>query len=88
LLPGNGVAEQKQLVATNLEASRGAIESFVANKGVTRESIWDRVKQTLEVADDKLDTIAAALDLTISPFEHTGIQSVARRVVSRAYGEI
>ena len=40
------------------------------------------------VADDKLDTIAAALDLTTSPFEHTGIQSVARRVISRAYGEL
>lgn len=88
LLPGASLAEQKQLAVSNLDAAKGAIEGFVANRGMTRESIVDRVKGVLEVADDKLDYVAAALDLTTSPFEHTGIQSVARRVVSRAYGEI
>ncbi len=88
LLPGSSIAEQRALAVSNLDAARGTLEGFVANKGLTRESVWDRVKSGLEVADDKLDTIAAALDLTTSPFEHTGIQSVARRVISRAYGEL
>ena len=88
LLPGSSIGEQKKLAMANLDSARGVLEGFVANRGMTREGILARVKETLEVADDKLDYVAAALDLTISPFEHTGIQSVARRVISRAYGEI
>ena len=88
LLPGNSLSEQKQLALSNLNTARGTLEGFVANRGMDRSGVLDRVKGILEVADDKLDFVAAALDLTTSPFEHTGIQSVARRVVSRAYGEI
>lgn len=88
LLPGASAMDQKALVTQNLDAARGAVESFAANRSITRESIWDRVKHVLEVADDKLDYVSAAIDMSTSYFEHTGIQSVARRVVSRAYGEL
>ena len=88
LLPGASVGEQKALALSNLDASRGAVEGFVAARGITREGVFARMKEVLQVADDKLDYVAAALDLTTSPFEHTGIQSVARRVISRAYGEL
>lgn len=88
LLPGASVEEQKALATSNLEASKGAIEGFVASKGITRETAVDRIKSVFDVADDKLDYVAAALDLTTSPFEHTGIQTVARRVIARAYGEL
>lgn len=87
-LPGNSIADQKQLALSNLDAARSAVDGFVQGRGITREGIVERVKSVLEVADDRLDYVAAALDLTTSPFEHTGIQSVARRVVSRAYGEL
>lgn len=88
LLPGGSLGEQKQLALSNLNAARTAVEGFAANRGMNRDGVLERVKHTLEVADDKLDYVAAALDLTISPFEHTGIQSVARRVIARAYGEL
>jgi hypothetical protein len=32
--------------------------------------------------------VAAGIDLVSNHFEHTGIQSVTRRVISLAYGEI
>ena len=55
---------------------------------MSREGLLDRIKGYVDVADAKLDTVAAVLDITTNYFEHTGIQSVARRLVSRAYGEI
>lgn len=88
LLPGASIGEQKALALSNLEGASGAIDGFVSSRNISRDGIVDRVKSALEVADDKLDYVAAALDLTTSPFEHTGIQSVARRVISRAYGEL
>jgi hypothetical protein len=35
-----------------------------------------------------MEYVAAAIDVGTNYFEHTGIQSVSRRLISRAYGEI
>lgn len=86
-LPG-GVADQRDLVLRTVNDSRGHLESIVSSQGVTQETVLAKVREYVSVADDKLDLVAAALDLATNTFEHTGIQTVARRVVSRAYGEI
>lgn len=88
LLPGANVDAKRDLILGNLEASKSHIESVVAAKGLTQQSVFQRIKGTLDVGESKLDYVAAALDLGTSYFEHTGIQTVTRRLVSRAYGEI
>lgn len=57
-------------------------------KGITQQNVFQRIKGVIDVGENKLDYVAAALDLGTSYFEHTGIQTVTRRLVSRAYGEI
>jgi hypothetical protein len=86
-LPGS-VAEQRDTIKRNVEESRGHLESMVADRGITQEGVMAKVKEYVAIADDKLDVVAAALDLGTNTFEHTGIQTVARRVVQRAYSEI
>lgn len=88
LLPGANVDAKRELILGNLQASKSHIESFVAAKGITQQSVFQRIKGSLDVGESKLDYVAAALDLGTSYFEHTGIQTVTRRLVSRAYGEI
>ena len=86
-LPG-GLAEQRDTIKKNLEESRGHLEGMVASHGISQETVLAKVKEYVSIADDKLDLAAAALDLATNTFEHTGTQTVVRRVVSRAYGEI
>ncbi len=38
--------------------------------------------------DGKLDYAAAFLDMTTDYFEHTGIQSIARSLITRAMSEV
>jgi hypothetical protein len=40
------------------------------------------------VSDSKLDYLAAFLDVTTNYYEHTGTQTLARRLIERAYAEI
>ena len=87
LLPG-GEGEQRQLLQTTVEQASAPMQAFVDQKGVTREGLLERLRHVIDVADDKLDYVAAALDMTTNYFEHTGIQSVSRKLISRAYGEI
>jgi hypothetical protein len=86
-LPG-GIAEQRDTLKRNIEESSGHLTSMVNSQGITQETVLARVREYVAIADDKLDVAAAALDLGTNTFEHTGIQTVARRVVTRAYGEI
>lgn len=87
-LPGGGVAEKRALLSQGVTASASVLSDFVAQKGVTREGILGKVQDVLGNVEGKLDYVAAALDATTSVFEHTGVQTVARRVVTRAYGEV
>lgn len=87
-LPGSGVSEKRDLLMQNLDASRDHIASFASSKGIEQGDLFQRIRRYIDVADHGLDYVAAALDLGTNVFEHTGIQSVARRVISRAYGEI
>lgn len=86
-LPGD-IAQKKQLLEANVESSGARLEAFASERNMTRDGLLERVRGYVDVADDKLDVLAAALDLATNTFEHTGIQTVARRIVSRAYGEI
>ena len=86
-LPGS-LEDKRQLVKRTLQESSTKIDELVQGRGMTREGLLDRVKGYLDVSDDKLDYVAAALDVSTNYFEHTGVQTVARRLVSRAYGEI
>ncbi len=87
-LPGGGLFEKKQLVTDNVKSAEGFIGSFVSERGLTHEAVIGRVKEFLDVNEDRLDYASAILDMSTNYFLHTGTQSVARRVITRAYGEI
>jgi hypothetical protein len=86
-LPGD-IAAKKNLLLGTLDGAAGHLTQMVQDKAISQEGILARVREYVEVADDKLDMVAAALDMSTNYFEHTGIQTVARRVVTRAYGEL
>jgi hypothetical protein len=86
-LPGD-IAQQRDTLRANLESAGGQLKAFAGEREMSQESLVSKVREYVEVADDKLDLLAASLDMTTNVFEHTGVQTVARRIVSRAYGEI
>lgn len=87
-LPGGDLADKATLIRSTIEQTSGNISNFVAEKGVEQQDVFQRIKAYVDVGDNALDYMSAALDLSTNYFEHTGIQSVSRRLISRAYGEI
>lgn len=86
-LPGSA-ADQKDIVTKNLESSGEYIQDFVKDNGISQDSLLDKVRGFVDVSEGKLDYLSAVLDMSTNYYEHTGIQTVARQVISRAYGEI
>lgn len=86
-LPGD-LAQQRDTIKGTLDSACGTFDGLVGQHGITQDAVLEHIKQYLAIADEKLDLAAAALDLATNPFEHTGIQTVTRRVITRATSEI
>lgn len=64
------------------------MSNFVASKNLTPEKVANNLQGFIEVADDKLDYLGAFLDVSTNYYEHTGTQTLARRLIERAVAEI
>ncbi|HYO95197.1 MAG TPA: hypothetical protein VER33_11830 [Polyangiaceae bacterium] len=87
-LPGGGTAEKKAKVTGNVRAVEGYVKGVVADRQMTHPGVLAKIKGFIDVNEERLDYLASIIDLSTSYFLHTGTQSVARRAITRAYGEI
>ena len=85
LIPGDNKAG---FIGESFSAVKGWMSDLIDNVGLSRSALTDRFGGFIDFADDKLDYLAAFLDSSTNYFEHTGIQTVARKVIERAYEDI
>lgn len=88
MIPGDNPAKQMGFIKEGVGGVQGWMKGFVQDKKLTPDSITERLRGTLGGLESKGDWLAAAADMTTNYYEHTGIQSVARSLISRAAAEI
>ena len=74
-------------ISETFGAVQGWMDNLVGSVGLTPESIFDKIGGFIDFSDDALDVVAAFLDQTTNYFQHTGTQSVARKLIQRAAEE-
>lgn len=87
-VPGNKTADQLTFIGASFESVKGWMGDFVESKGITPQSVVANLKTFVDVADDKMDYFGAFLDISTNYYEHTGIQTLSRRLIERAVAEI
>ena len=88
LVPGGESKGQLAFVQRSMGSVKDWMADFTAAHDLTPVKVLSGLKGFLDVADDRLEYVAAFLDLTTNYFEHTGTQSVARSLIERAVNEI
>ncbi len=88
LIPGGNPADKLGFVKESFGSVQGWMSNFVADRGLTPEKVVKNLQSFVDISDDKLDYVAAFLDMTTNYYTHTGVQTLARRLVERAYAEI
>jgi hypothetical protein len=88
MIPGGQTQEQLGLIQKSIGSVGTWMDDFTRNHGLTQGKVLGGLKSFLDVTDDRLDYLAAFLDLTTNYYEHTGIQTVARSLIERAVNEI
>lgn len=88
LIPGDGLKNQIGFLQKSLEAMTGFVPKFVTENNITQGRVLESVKRISDKYEGSLDYIASVLDMTTDYFEHTGTQTVARQLITRAVSEI
>ena len=88
LIPGRNSAQQLNFIGESFGSVTGWMTGFVDQHEVTPEKLLTKLRGFMEVTDDKLDYLAAFIDMSTNYYEHTGTQTLARRLIERAVSEV
>ncbi|GET37120.1 hypothetical protein [Microseira wollei] len=88
MIPGGSVNDKIGFINQSFGAMQGWMGNFVNSHHITQQGLLINLQKYMDIADSKLDYVAAFLDMTTNYYEHTGTQTVARRVIERAAREI
>ena len=88
VIPGGNSTAKLNFIGESFDSVKGWMGNLVASRDLTPQKVVNNIQSFVEVADDKLDYLAAFLDMTTNYYEHTGTQTLARRLIERAVAEI
>lgn len=87
-IPGNNSAGKLDFIGQSFDSVKGWMGGLVTTHNLTPDKVLGNIRKFVDITDDKLDYLAAFIDMSTNYYEHTGTQSLARRLIERAMAEI
>jgi hypothetical protein len=87
-IPGNNPASKLNFIGESFDSVKGWMNDLVVSRDLTPQKVASQLQNLIEFTGDKLDYLAAFLDVATNYYEHTGTQTLARRLIERAVAEI
>jgi hypothetical protein len=87
-IPGGNDSSKLNFIGESFDSVKGWMSNLVVSHDLTPQKVAHNLQNFMDVADDKLDYLAAFLDVATNYYEHTGTQTLARRLIERAVAEI
>lgn len=87
-IPGNNAGSKLNFIGESFDSVKGWMGNLVASNNLTPQKVVSNLQNFTQIADDKLDYLAAFLDVSTNYYEHTGTQTLARRLIERAVAEL
>ncbi|MEH2405894.1 hypothetical protein [Nostoc sp.] len=88
VIPGNNAGSKLNFIGESFDSVKGWMSDIVSTNNLTPQKVVGNLQHFVDIADDKLDYLAAFLDVTTNYYEHTGTQTLACRLIERAVAEI
>lgn len=88
VIPGGNSEGKLNFIQQSFGSVTGWMSDFVSQRDLTPERVVNNLQTVVDITNDKLDYVAAFLDMTTNYYTHTGTQTLARRLIERAVAEI
>lgn len=87
-IPGNNSASKLDFIGQSFDSAKGWMSDLVSSNNLTPQKVVSNLQNFVEITEDKFDYLGAFLDISTNYYEHTGVQTLARRLIERASAEI
>ncbi|MBR8834857.1 MAG: hypothetical protein DSM106950_12675 [Stigonema ocellatum SAG 48.90 = DSM 106950] len=87
-IPGQDSGSKLNFIGESFNSVTGWMGNLVASHDLSPQKIAGNLQGFIDFAGDKLDYLGAFLDVSTNYYEHTGTQTLARRLIERASAEI
>jgi hypothetical protein len=87
-IPGQDSGSKLNFIGESFNSVTGWMGNLVASHDLSPQKIANNLQGFIDFSGDKLDYLAAFLDVSTNYYEHTGTQTLARRLIERASAEI
>lgn len=87
-IPGQDSGSKLNFIGESFHSVTGWMGDLVTSRGLSPEKIASNLQGFIDFSGDKLDYLGAFLDVSTNYYEHTGTQTLARRLIERASAEI
>jgi hypothetical protein len=87
-IPGNNDAGKLDFIGQSFDSVKDWMGNLVASNNLTQQGVLGKLQGFMEFSEDKMDYLAAFIDVSTNYYEHTGTQTLARRLIERAVAEI
>jgi hypothetical protein len=87
-IPGGDTGGKLGFINESFNSVSGWMGDFVNSRGINTDDVVANLRNFVNIADDKLDYVAAMLDMGTNYYTHTGVQTLSRRLIERAVAEI
>jgi len=84
MIPGQSEEQKLKFIRQAFASITSWMEQLITTHNLSPEVVGNRLHRIADFADDKLDCLGAFLDAVLNYYEHTGIQTVMRRLVTQA----
>lgn len=88
LIPGDRDQGKLAFITESFESVQDWMVRFVGDRGLTQDKVVNSLSKAVDLSKDKLEYLGAFLDVGTNYYEHTGIQTLTRRLVERAAAEV
>jgi hypothetical protein len=88
VIPGNNAGSKLNFIGESVDSVKGWMNGIVTANNLSPQKVVGNLQSFIQFSDDKLDYLAAFLDVATNYYEHTGTQTLARRLIERAVAEI
>lgn len=87
-IPGQDSGSKLNFIGESFNSVTGWMGNLVASHDLSPQKVAGNLQGFIDFAGDKLDYLGAFLDVSTNYYEHTGTQTLARRLIERASAEI
>ncbi len=87
-IPGKSSDGKLSFIGESFDSVKGWMGDLVSSNDLTPKKVSKGLQGFIDFSEDRLDYLAAFLDMSTDYYRHTGVQTLAHRLIERSLAEI